>query len=141
MMETTLEERSDAGRSQRLHPEVDEMLSLLEQAVPGGVGQTEWPRWRARAVGVVERVNGPDWLQQHLAAPREPTGQTDAPAPSRRVTADAEVLRRVEANMAWLLRTARPHCGSEPESYDLADAVAAHADLQRLLSDLTTESA
>lgn len=61
---------------------------------------------------------------------------TDTSAASGQAAAipvDLAVLHRVEANMEWLLAAARPHCGSEPESYGIADAEDALADLQGIL--------
>ncbi len=69
------------------------------------------------------------------AEPR-PGGEPRPPGrPVRRpaIVVDPEVLRRIAANMAWLLRVVRPLCGSEPESYDLDDAVAAHGELERII--------
>lgn len=56
-----------------------------------------------------------------------------ASAPAAAIPVDQKVLRRVEANMEWLLAAARPHCGSEPESYGISDAEDALAELQGIL--------
>jgi hypothetical protein len=80
--------------------------------------------------------------------PREQRPSAESRAGSRpggrgtpsRIAVDADVLRRIEANMAWLIRAARPSCGSEPESYDLDNAAAAHADLQRILAGVPADS-
>jgi hypothetical protein len=45
-----------------------------------------------------------------------------ASAPAAAVPVDLDLLHRVEANMEWLVAAARPHCGSEPESYGISDA-------------------
>lgn len=66
---------------------------------------------------------------------------TSHPEPRRSVQVDAELLHRIEANMAWLLGIATPHCGSEPESYDLADATTAQSDLAAILSAPSADSA
>lgn len=50
---------------------------------------------------------------------------------------DTSMLRRVEANLARILVLARPACASEPESYDLADAEAAHAELRAAIRQPT----
>lgn len=49
------------------------------------------------------------------------------------------ILGRVEANLARMLVFARPACASEPESYDLADAEAAHAELQAAIRQPTPD--
>jgi hypothetical protein len=69
---------------------------------------------------------------------------TANPAPSEAtetVAVDPDVLRRVEANLARLLALAAPHCASEPESYDLADAEAAHAELVSVLVECPDDAA
>lgn len=45
------------------------------------------------------------------------------------IAVELDVLRRVEANMEWLVAAARPHCGSEPESYGISDTEDALAEL------------
>ena len=121
-------------RTRRLQGEAAEMFSLLEQAVPGGVGHSDWPRWRQRAARVLERVIGPTWLQQRIENGGNPAAPTAAaPAPHECVCVSLDTLRLLEANVAWLVAAARPHCTSEPESYGLADAEAAHAQLREIL--------
>lgn len=56
-----------------------------------------------------------------------------ASGPAATIPVDPDVLCRVEANMEWLLAAARPHCSSEPESYGIADAEDALAELQGIL--------
>lgn len=56
-----------------------------------------------------------------------------ASGPAAAIPVDLDVLRRMEANMEWLLAAARPHCGSEPESYGISDAEVALAELQGIL--------
>lgn len=55
------------------------------------------------------------------------------PCPAAATPVDLAVLRRLDANITWLVAAARPLCGSEPESYGIADAEAAHAELQEIL--------
>lgn len=78
-----------------------------------------------------------DWANVVAALPAL---EVTHPKPRRSVQIDADLLHRIEANMAWLLRIAAPHCGSEPESYDLADAAAAHADLAAILAGAAGDS-
>ena len=121
-------------RTRRFHIEAPEMFSLLEQAVPGGVGDSDWPRWRQRAEHVLQRVIGVTWLQQRIADGGNAAAPTAAvPAPDACICVRLDTLRLLEANLAWLVAAARPHCTSEPESYDLADAEAAHAQLREIL--------
>ena len=56
-----------------------------------------------------------------------------ASGPAASIPVGLDVLHRVEANMEWLLAAARPHCGSEPESYGISDAEDALAELQDIL--------
>lgn len=56
-----------------------------------------------------------------------------ASGPAAAIPVDLDVLHRVEANMEWLVAAARPHRGSEPESYGISDAEDALAGLQGIL--------
>lgn len=56
-----------------------------------------------------------------------------ASAPAAAISVDLDLLHRVEANMEWLVAAARRHCGSEPESYGIADAEDALAELRGIL--------
>jgi hypothetical protein len=51
---------------QSMAEEAHTMFDLLLEAVPGGVGAADFPRWQRRAQAVVERVLGPDWLARRI---------------------------------------------------------------------------
>lgn len=61
-------ERHDESMRHRLSAVAEEMFARLEAAVPGGVGQAEWPAWRSRAEEIVERVIGPTCLHDRVAS-------------------------------------------------------------------------
>jgi hypothetical protein len=73
-----------------------------------------------------------EWAEVLAALPPLPDA-SHTESESRPVAIRRDLLERIEANMAWLIAAAAPHLGSEPQSYDLDDAAAAHAELAAIL--------
>jgi hypothetical protein len=72
-----------------------------------------------------------EWADVLAALPPLPASRTESQGS---VGIERTLLARIEANLAWLIAAAPPHLSSEPESYGLADAAAAQAELAAILA-------